>query len=421
MRKDEIYNLIWEEPYILGHWVGFNDLTQLHNEWLRKMLFNTDDWTLQSHRGSYKTTVVALFLAINAIIRPSLRAIFLRKTDDDVKDVIRQVSNVLKSGHFRVIVRTLYGVDLQLITDSAFEISTNLMHDAFGSPQIRGLGIKTSITGKHGDIILTDDIANISDRVSKAERDTTCRMYEELQNVKNRGGRFINTGTPWHIDDVFRLMTNIERYDCYTTGLMNPDEIRWQRDKMSSAMFAANYELKHITDVNALFIDPQFITGPELLYNGVCHLDAAYGGSDRTAFTAMHTLPDGRTVALGKVWEGHVDGHLNEILRLHKHYRLGTLFLETNADKGYLRRDLERQGIPTSPYFEKMNKFIKISTYLKGSWSGLFWLDETDPEYLAEILDYSENAAHDDCPDSAASLIRATQKKVKLHTLKGGL
>ena len=26
-------DLILEEPYKIGHWVGFNDLTSLHNEW----------------------------------------------------------------------------------------------------------------------------------------------------------------------------------------------------------------------------------------------------------------------------------------------------------------------------------------------------------------------------------------------------
>ena len=38
---------------------------------------------------------------------------------------------------------------------------------------------------------------NPQDRTSKAERDHTKAVYQELQNIKNRGGRIFNTGTPW--------------------------------------------------------------------------------------------------------------------------------------------------------------------------------------------------------------------------------
>ena len=58
-----------------------------------------------------------------------------------------------------------------------------------------------------------------------------------------------------------------------------------------------------------------------------------------------------------------------------------------------------------------MNKFIKISTYLRKYWHLIIWLEDTDKEYIAEILDYTENAEHDDAPDSAASLLRTLSLK----------
>lgn len=61
-----------------------------------------------------------------------------------------------------------------------------------------GIGIGGSLTGKHADIVITDDIVNLRDRMSAAERERTIAVYRELQNIKNRGGRIINTGTPWH-------------------------------------------------------------------------------------------------------------------------------------------------------------------------------------------------------------------------------
>ena len=58
-----------------------------------------------------------------------------------------------------------------------------------------------------------------------------------------------------------------------------------------------------------------------------------------------------------------------------------------------------------------MNKYIKISTYLKSNWSRIIFIKGTDTEYINQILDYTENATHDDAPDSLASLIRETINK----------
>ena len=60
-----------------------------------------------------------------------------------------------------------------------------------------------------------------------------------------------------------------------------------------------------------------------------------------------------------------------------------------------------------------MNKFIKISTYLRSNWGKIKFLEDTDPEYINEILDYTEDAEHDDSPDSLASILRKVTDKSK--------
>lgn len=421
MTRDDIKKLLKYEPYKIGHFVGFKDLTQLHNEWLRFFLYGETDLTLLAHRGSYKTTDLSLFLALNTIIFPNRNVGFFRKTDTDVAEVLRQTAKILRSGAIQEIVRTLYGVDLVLEKETANEIHTNLRTSAKGASQILGLGITTSITGKHADIVVTDDIVNIKDRISKAERERTKLQYMELQNVVNRGGRFINTGTPWHKDDAISLMPNVKRYDCYSTGLIDRNKLEDLRKSMSDSLFAANYELKHIADADAMFKDPKFTDDYTLLYGGMSHIDAAYGGEDSTAFTAFRELSDGRIIGLGKRWERHVDTCLPEIQGMQKRYRLGSIACEKNADKGYLAKELQKMGLSPFLYSETTNKFIKISTYLKRHWSRIEWLEETDPEYINEILDYSEFADHDDCPDSAASLLRRMVSNIYYNPVKGGI
>ncbi|MCJ7839969.1 hypothetical protein MUB24_03380 [Lederbergia sp. NSJ-179] len=200
-------------------------------------------------------------------------------------------------------------------------------------------------------------------------------------------------------------MPNVIRYDCYQTNLINKEQLQHLRDSMSPSLFAANYELKHIADADAMFSAPKYTSEIELIYNGLAHIDASYGGSDGTAFTIFKVIGD-RIIGFGKRWEKHVDDCLGEIVAYHKEFRAGTIHVEKNADKGYLAKELNKRKAFAQEYHESQNKFIKITTYLRKYWKQIEWLDDTDPEYINEILDYTENAEHDDSPDSAASLLR---------------
>lgn len=420
--QKKLLDLIKTNPVLIGNWVGFPDLVDLHNDWLKSFLFATDDQTLLAHRGSYKTTDLAVAIALIMVLFPNKNIIFLRKTDTDVIEIITQVAKILMDKEFIQIVWTLYGVELKLVKFNTTEIDTNLKTSARGTSQLLGMGIGASVTGKHADIVITDDIVNIKDRVSRAERERTKIQYQELQNVKNRGGRFINTGTPWHKDDAIQLMPNIKRFDCYQTGLMSKKDIQHLRDSMTPSLFAANYELKHIADKDALFSQATYTDDVESIYDGLAHIDAGYSGSDRTAYTILKQKENGRFTGFGRLWDDHVDNVIHEIEAEHELYRAGTLHLESNADKGYLARDFRDLGFSVSEYHESQNKFIKIATFLKKNWKLIDWLEDTDPEYISQILDYSENAEHDDAPDSAATLLRIMSTKVEIgmQFFKGG-
>ena len=420
--NDKLIRSIRDNPVKYAHLVGFDLLTDIHNDWMRTMLLEKNDYTLLGHRGSYKTTCLSFVFALLIVLRPSKTIFFIRKTDDDVIEIINQVKKILESDLFLYIVQEIYGVQLTLTTSSAYKIDTNLHQSTTGQVQLLGMGLSGSLTGKHADYVFTDDIVNVKDRTSRAEREQTKRQYQELQNIKNRGGRIFNTGTPWHKDDcISTLMPNIHKFDCYSTGLISDVQLQKLRESMSASLFAANYELKHIADKDSMFKQAQYLPADEesieLIYDGTGHVDAAYGGSDRTAYTVMHELDDGRIVAFGKLWEAHVDSCIPEIKTYHEAYRAGSILCETNGDKGYLAEELETDyGFYVVDYSEKMNKFLKIATYLKKNWHRIWWLPDTDKDYINMILDYTEFAEHDDAPDSAASLVRYLIEKPQANT-----
>lgn len=410
MTREEAVNFLLDRPVDFAHLLGFDKLGELHNEWIKDMVRGKEDHTLQAHRGSYKTTCVSVALSEIFILLPDLRSFFMRKTDTDTKEVMQQVRNILRHPVTRYFVRVIWGVDLILTKETSAELSSNLCRDVKGTAQLSSQGVNGSLTGKHYDRIFTDDIVNLKDRISRAEREHTKAIYQELQNVKNRGGRIFNTGTPWHKDDAFCVMPPAVRYDCYSTGLLDEEELKSLRGRMEAALFAANYELRHIAADDILFAEPVTGADPALIEQGIAHVDAAYGGGDFTAFTICRKA-EGKYYMLGKLWHKHVDDCEEQIIDLRRRYMAGKIYCEDNGDKGYLAKDLRAKGERVIRYHEDTNKYIKITSYLKAAWPDVIFVEGTDPEYLNMICDYNENAEHDDAPDSAASIVRVLWNK----------
>ena len=409
-QKKKYIRLLMQYPYKFGIAVGFTKLTEMHNEWMKDMINGKEDQTLQAHRGSYKTTCVSIALAIIIVLMPNIKIAFIRKNDTDSREIIKQTATILMHEITSFIVRELYGIDLH-VEFTSNKINTNLSNDPRGTSQLVGRGCGGTITGQHYDLIFTDDIVTLSDRVSEASRESTKKFYQELQNIKNRDGRIFNTGTPWHKEDCFALMPNPKKYDCYETGLMPDEMIEYLKKNMAPSLFAANYELRHIASEDVIFFEPEQNASSEFVKNGIAHLDSAFYGDDYTAFTIAREV-DGKVYLFGKMWRKHVEDCYPMIIGLYNRFLCGKLYTERNADKGMVARDLKNKGLKTVPYDEGTNKYIKIVTYLKAIWKDVVFVEGTDPEYIEQILDYTEDAAHDDAPDSAACLARIMYPKL---------
>lgn len=411
-RRADIVNALKENPTAFAGRLGFPLLTDLHRDWCREMVFGKSDHTLQAHRGSYKTTTVSIALWLLILLRPNAQMAFFRKTDTDVKEILEQVKKMLRTDVTQYLAEGLWGVSCQITTDNMLEVSTSLSSDARGGAQLTGMGIGGSLTGKHYDLIFTDDIVNLKDRTSRAERERTKDAYREIKNLVNRGGKIFNTGTPWHVDDAFQLMPEPERWPWDTTGLMTQEQYDEIANVTTPSLLAANYQLRHIPSDDVIFTSPKTGADQSLVEGGECHVDAAYGGEDYTAFTAMR-YEDGTYYVYGKVWRKHVSDVANQIKADHTRLMLGKLHIETNGDKGFMARDFKKMGIPVVPYPEHQNKAIKIETFGKELWPNVVFVNGTDQAYINQICDWTPDAEHDDAPDSYASLARVMKGRMR--------
>ena len=400
-----------ERPVELGRQCGFGDLREVpHGLWLREMLDGPGDITLLAHRGSYKTTCLSLAVAVILCTEPGKTLLFLRKTDRDVEEILRQVQGLLLGDAFQEATARLYGAPVQCLMANSRNLTCDCRFSPRGAAQLHGQGIGASLTGQHADLIFTDDIVNGKDRVSEAERSRTRRVWMELQNIRNPGGRIFSCGTPWHPEDALSLMPNHRRWDCHATGLLTEAQLDELRQAMAPSLFAANYELRHIPEAGVLFPRyPDFTEDPALLRDGMAHLDASYGGEDFIALTCGRREGD-RMILYGRLWPCHVDTVLGEVQAECDRLTCAPLHLEVNGDKGYLARELRRMGVAVHPYTERMNKHMKIATILRKWWPHVTLLRGTDPAWINQVTGYTLGAPHDDAPDSAASLVRALER-----------
>jgi hypothetical protein len=161
----------------------------------------------------------------------------------------------------------------------------------------------------------------------------------------------------------------------------------------------------------ALFRNPaKFQLYKAKLRDGIAHVDAAYGGDDYTAFGCANKIGD-TIYAYGRIWRKHVDLCIDEIKWECEQLMCAPIYCESNSDKGYLAKELRAKGLSVISYHERLNKYQKISSYLRKWWSKIIWLDGTDPEYISQIMDYTEDAEHDDAPDNAACLCRLLDRE----------
>ena len=411
LTKETVWKIWRYRPAAIGRMIGFKDLTdELHGKWMQNIIYGDTDYTLQAHRLSYKSSCLSVALAMWCVLNHGKNALFMRKTDTDVIESIAQAQKVMENEAFRYMAEILMDSPVYLTTRNASNMTVSTYDSPRGAEQLVGCGCGGSLTGKHANLIVCDDVVNLQDRISKAEREKTKAIVRELRNIVTRDGRIVFIGTPWHKEDAFSIVATPERYDCYSTGLISEEKLKNLREAMTASLFAANYELRHIASDDVIFISPQTGADPALAEQGICHIDASYGGEDGTAFTICKKS-GGKYYIYGRLWQKHVDDCLPEIIRIRKAFNAGIIYCERNSDKGYLAKALRDKGERADTYQERTNKFVKITSYLKSEWKNVVFVAGTDAEYINQICDYTENAEHDDAPDSAASIVRKLWNK----------
>jgi hypothetical protein len=409
MINKKLIKEIIDKPHLLGHYFGYKLLTDLHSSWIRTCFFNPHDNSLQAHRGSFKTTSIIVIGCIWWLwFNPEDRIAIIRKDFTAAAEVLGVIAKILESEKAHVLFREMFGFDYVLTVNKNNTLTWNLKKTYTPQGSISCYSMGEDMTGTHFDRILIDDFVTIKDRISKTVRETTKIFIQDLRaNIIDPGKPIIFSGTPWHALDAWSILPAPKKYDVYNTKIarFTKNYVAYLKSITSHSLFAANYELKHIASDDQTFKDPVFEPWNFSILP-IGHIDAKYSGNHTGAFTMMGKRPDGKIQAVGFLFTSHIMDEYDNLVAKWKKYRCGSVHLESNADKGYAARDLAAKGMLTETYPEKENKHVKILQNLKANWNNIVWSEDSDPEYISQILDYAEGMEPDDCADSAASCLR---------------
>lgn len=400
-------------PHLIGHMVGKKKLTTMHSAWIHSIWDPPNDTALQAHRGAYKTTALTEIGCVYDLLRnPNHRILLSRETWTVANDTMKTIGQYMENELVQELFRALHGFYPEKIVDRDGRITFNFKKTVTKEGSIDAYGIDTVPTGSHYDVFLPDDVVSIKDRFSRAKREKTLISIQEIRtNILDPGAFTRATGTPWHKEDAWSVLPPPLKYDCYATGILSPADIEKKRETMTKAMFAANYELVHVNGDDLMFSNPTIGPWERSRRRKFAHLDAAYGGKDLTALTIMGRRDDGRLQAWGRVWHCAAEQVLPQIRAEMRSRGCFEITMEDNGDKGFLATltadySAGEESIVASTYHETQNKHKKIHDYLGHHFAEIVWADDTDDEYMAPIVDYTEKAEPDDPPDSAASLLR---------------
>lgn len=411
-------------PHLLGHMVGKEKLTELHSDWI-KLIWDTppgEHASLMSHRGAYKTTsITECGIIYHLLFHPSDRIALIRETWTEAAKTLDTIKKYMESPAIKSLFAYAHrGVEPKATKSPEGSVLYNFKQSITKENSVDAYGINQVPTGSHYDRILCDDIVTINSRLSRAKREMVKQgVLEIVTNIIDPGKSCFFVGTPWHYDDAWAMKNDDGeliipepwKYRPADTGILSPEELAKKRKSTTASLFAINYMLDtSVKDEGQIFDEPVY--GPwdwNLRPTRIhAHLDAAWDGTCTNALTIMAERPDGLIQAFGKVYPGTFNECKRDVAVQCAERHARTFHMEKNPDKGMAAGEL--RAIPGFPvvraYQERMNKDIKIVSYLKKYWSRIVWDPSTDPNYLNQINDYRPGQDPRDAPDSAASLLR---------------
>jgi hypothetical protein len=355
--------------------------------------------------------------------KPKREIMITSYNDEKAESFSKSARDIVESDKFR-----------DIFPDVAVSQSKRAMsewHTTAGGVVIAA-GAGGALTGGGANIALIDDpVKNWEDALSEALQEKKYNWYKSVLRTRlYPGSAIILILTRWVTYDLAgRILEhektvekggkwvhlNLPLLDAQGNSLWpemyDDKEIADIRETVGEKIFQALYQQEPIDVVERIFSDPQFAEPPRNM-RLVAYLDPAFGGKDYTAFSAggMDRIAGDDTliyVTAGKIWRGTLDHTYSKVERYCHEMGITTLYVESNQAQVAVAKEFQRRGIRVKEVPSTINKNVRIINNVKLNWKDIRFSRSVDQDYLKQIISYSEEAQHDDAPDSLSGLVSA--------------
>lgn len=419
---------ILEDPLLLAHILGYTKVkTSIHEEWIREVWRPGFNHT-QAHRNSYKTTCRVIAWIWGQFTHKESTCLIARKSIDEARAVINEIAMHYEKPPLRALYKKEFGIEeprnLAYWSPMGKGISLITKKKATKERGLEPSGVGKPRTGAHYDLIICDDIVNIDDRYSKAERKKTIRYYGELNNIiKNDGIGIKVSGTPWHKEDAYSKMDPPRRYPIELQFIedLTSERIAEIKKGLDESEFQANYHLRHVQSEEKPFAKPNY-TNEYCEGQNYGFLDPSKGESknnDSSALTIGRYQDKIFHVNAGFLWKKRLDQTYDEVENYCKRFNIHTLYIEANKMQEAFVVEFRRRKINCVAVNSITNKHVRIIHYVKKNWERIVFHNSVQKEYMKEIMDYIDPdiSEHDDAPDSLAGFVASFYRKKR----RGGI
>lgn len=297
-------------------------------------------------------------------------------------------------------------------------------------PSVSAIGIRARSTGTRADLLVCDDVVDVTALHSRADRDLVKQMFREnLINLLESDGRLWYLFTPWHSDDLSAALIPSPAYAHFRRAIGPDLEPVWpehwprhrlakRRAEIGETAFARGYRLQCVAD-DAIAIRPEWMqtwTGQHEYEQVAVAVDPAIGASehgDRSAIVALGRSGTGAVHCL-EATARHISA--NELIGLideaDQRWRPDVILFENVAGFAAVFDLLARHtrfGAKLRPIVNTRHKEARLQSFGVHIENGRFLLrgdgagktDASQIELFDELTTFP-NGRYDDLADAAA-------------------
>jgi predicted phage terminase large subunit-like protein len=396
-------------------------------------------------RGHLKTHVGTIGYSLWRIVKdPNVRILVAEASAKNASHVVRNIGSIIQSNQtLRWLFPEIVPERLQDVKWTETEIEVRRTRN-FPESTIEAVGVGTTVTGRHYDIIIEDDLVAPEDGFVTNELVQKAIEWHKLATalfVNPAKGEQIVIGTRWLYDDFIAYLFQNEKWflpalykGVYENGKpiwperFTPEVIDRILEQQGPRIFSCQYMNDPVHE-DARSFDPawfRFYTEwpPKKPYRCVTAIDPAISQKKHGDYSAIVTVAQdidlNRYVVDARRGRWGIDELIDQVFDVYRLYKPVRIGLETLVFQKALMwpfREAMRREDTVLPMVElrpssRVSKEARIQALHEYFANGSLWLNKAHTDLLAELRGWPA-VAHDDMLDALAYAMQLLVKPPK--------